>query len=237
MSPEVLVRARPPKLMSSAVEAPVPMFMVSAPVPVPKFRVRVKDPPAPRLNVVAAVVSKESVWGAGSQSLSSPAARTSNPWPAITWTRPALVKTRRVAPDAEAVKISWDSVWFIMAADNPRVKLPARDILAELVAVEPKLTSVVSEKGERTPEFNCHLLPPEPPEQLPVVKQTVPVSSGKVNVRSAVKSAVGIVPVKKDAPELLGERLKESALATLESKVNRESVSTLKRKSPAPPTV
>src|SRR3989344_2517433 len=188
--------ARPPKLMSSAVEAPVPMFMVSAPVPVPKFRVRVKDPPAPRLNVVAAV-----------------------------------------APDAEAVKISWDSVWFIMAADNPRVKLPARDILAELVAVEPKLTSVVSEKGERTPEFNCHLLPPEPPEQLPVVRQTVPVSSGKVNVRSAVKSAVVIVPVKKAAPELLGERLKESALATLESKVNRESVSTLKRKSPAPPTV
>src|SRR3989344_1238983 len=120
---------------------------------------------------------------------------------------------------------------------NPRVKLPARDILAELVAVEPKLTSVVSEKGERTPEFNCHLLPPEPPEQLPVVRQTVPVSSGKVNVRSAVKSAVVIVPVKKAAPELLGERLKESALATLESKVNRESVSTLKRKSPAPPTV
>src|SRR3972149_6998664 len=149
--------ARPPKLMSSAVEAPVPMFMVSAPVPVPKFRVRVKDPPAPRLNVVA--------------------------------------------------------------------------------AGGPKVTSVVSEKGERTPEFNCHLLPPEPPEQLPVVRQTVPVSSGKVNVRSAVKSAVVIVPVKKAAPELLGERLKESALATLESKVNRESVSTLKRKSPAPPTV
>src|SRR3990170_1193314 len=146
--------ARPPKLMSSAVEAPVPMFMVSAPVPVPKFRVRVKDPPAPRLNVAA--------------------------------------------------------------------------------AVEPKLTSVVSEKGERTPEFNCHLLDPA---VISEVRAMVPSLLGRVQVRSAVKSAVVIVPVKKAAPELLGERLKESALATLESKVNRESVSTLKRKSPAPPTV
>src|SRR3972149_9171577 len=152
--------ARPPKLMSPAVEPPVPWFMVPAPVPGPKFGVRVKAPPAPRLNVAAAVVPKETVVAVVSPSLSSPAARTSNPWPAITWTRPALVKTRRVAPDAEAVKISWDSVWFIMAADNPRVKLPARDILAELVAVEPKLTSVGSEKGGRTPGFNCHFLPP-----------------------------------------------------------------------------
>src|SRR3989344_3973524 len=137
-------------------------------------------------------------------------------------------------PEAEAVNTSVSSVWFIMAAAKPRVKLPARDILAELVAVEPKLTSVVSEKGERTPEFNCHLLDPA---VISEVRAMVPSLLGRVQVRSAVKSAVVIVPVKKAAPELLGERLKESALATLESKVNRESVSTLKRKSPAPPTV
>src|SRR3989344_79583 len=147
---------------------------------------------------------------------------------------PELVMANFGTPEVEAVKMSVSSVWFIMAADNPRVKLPARDILAELVAVEPKLTSVVSEKGERTPEFNCHLLDPA---VISEVRAMVPSLLGRVQVRSAVKSAVVIVPVKKAAPELLGERLKESALATLESKVNRESVSTLKRKSPAPPTV
>src|SRR3972149_10003628 len=101
----------------------------------------------PKLNVAAAVVPKETVVAVVSPSLSSPAARTSNPWPAITWTRPALVKTRRVAPDAEAVKISWDSVWFIMAADNPRGKLPARDIFAELGARGAQFTAVGCEKG------------------------------------------------------------------------------------------
>src|SRR3990172_5466713 len=95
-------------------------------------------------------------------------------------------------PEVEAVKMSVSSVWFIMAADKPRGKLPARDILAELVAVEPKLTSVVSEKGERTPEFNCHLLDPA---VISEVRPMVPPLLGRVQVLSAERSAEVKLPV------------------------------------------
>ena|SRR3989344_4136243 len=64
-------------------------------------------------------------------------------------------------PEAEAAKMSVDSVWLIMAAANPRVKLPARLILAEAVAVAPRLTSKVVEKGVKAPELLCQKLVPD----------------------------------------------------------------------------
>ena len=65
-------------------------------------------------------------------------------------------------PEAEAAKTSVSSVWFIMAAAKPRVNEPAKLILAELVAVAPKLTSKVVEKGVKAPALLCQkLVPPE----------------------------------------------------------------------------
>ena len=63
-------------------------------------------------------------------------------------------------PDAEAVKTSVSSVWLMMTAANPRVNDPARLILAEAVAVAPRLTSRVVLKGVRAPELLCQKLVP-----------------------------------------------------------------------------
>src|SRR3989344_5307180 len=54
-----------PILMTSAPVPPVPIFIVSTPVPVPIFMARVKAPPAPRFKVVAAVGRRGRGGGSG----------------------------------------------------------------------------------------------------------------------------------------------------------------------------
>ena len=92
--------------------------------------------------------------------------------------------------------------------------------------------------GLITSAFRLHLEPPEPPVQLPVERQTVPVKSGNVHVLSKeVMSAEVMVPVNVAPAVLNGEITRLSALATEESRVSRESVSTLKRRSDVPAAV
>src|SRR3990172_2630633 len=68
---------------------------------------------------------------------------------------PVLDKVSWAIPEAEALKISVLSVWLKMATALPRVREPARSILALEEAVEPKSRSAVKEKGERAPLFSC----------------------------------------------------------------------------------
>src|SRR3989344_5668324 len=68
---------------------------------------------------------------------------------------PVLDKVSWAMPEAEALKISVLSVWLKMATALPRVREPARSILALEEAVEPKSRSAVKEKGERAPLFSC----------------------------------------------------------------------------------
>ncbi len=83
-----------------------------------------------------------------------------------------------------------------MTAARPRVKEPATLNLAEVVAVEPRLTSKVVEKGVKAPEFCCQKL--ESPAQLFREVQTVAEVPGKVKV-------VPSVPLK--AKELLAVKV------------------------------
>jgi len=50
-----------------------------------------------------------------------------------------------------------------MAAAKPRVREPAREILADDVDAAPRLTSVVRENGEIAPELSCQRPSPELP--------------------------------------------------------------------------
>src|SRR3989338_67899 len=68
---------------------------------------------------------------------------------------PVLDKVSWAIPEAEADKISVLSVWLKMATALPRVREPARSILALEEAVEPKSGSEVKEKGERAPLLSC----------------------------------------------------------------------------------
>src|SRR3989304_128698 len=68
---------------------------------------------------------------------------------------PVLDKVSWAMPEAEALKISVLSVWLKMATALPRVRDPARSILAEEEAVEPKSRSAVKEKGERAALLSC----------------------------------------------------------------------------------
>src|SRR4030067_564124 len=70
---ETLPALAEPILMTSAPVPPVPIFIVSTPVPVPILTARVKAPPAPRFKVVAAVVPREAVGAGGSPGFNSPA--------------------------------------------------------------------------------------------------------------------------------------------------------------------
>jgi len=120
------------KVVLSALKIPVPLKVVVA-------------EPLPKERALAVVVPKVSV----------PAAKVSIPCEVATEIVPLLSILNFVAPEAEAVKISCASVWLKMATAWPLVNEPAREILAELVAVAPRLTSAVREKGESAPLFNC----------------------------------------------------------------------------------
>ena len=63
--------------------------------------------------------------------------------------------------------------------------------MAEEVAVAPRLTSKVVEKGVKTPLTCCQKL--ARPAQLLEVRQTVPVSLGKVMVLAEVGSVMAKV--------------------------------------------
>src|SRR3989337_3691925 len=68
---------------------------------------------------------------------------------------PALDKVSWAIPEAEADKISVLSVWLKMATALPRVREPARSILALEEAGEAQSRSAVKEKGERAPLLSC----------------------------------------------------------------------------------
>ena len=68
--------------------------------------------------------------------------------------------------------------------------------------------------------------------QLAVERQTVPVVSGNVQVRAAVKSAEVREPVKVLAPEELGVRAMASALAVGELAVRLPVLSTMRTLAP-----
>src|SRR4030066_2375237 len=76
---ETLPALAEPILMTSAPVPPVPIFIVSTPVPVPILTARVKAPPAPRFKVVAAGGPRETGGGVGSPRFNSPARRSSRP--------------------------------------------------------------------------------------------------------------------------------------------------------------
>src|SRR3989344_8840084 len=82
----------------------------------------------------------------------------------------------------------------MMTAARPRLRDPARLILAEVVAVAPILTSAEREKGEMVPELSCHRLSPEPP----------PVPHAQADVAEfQARTSVSAHEVRRERPEEL----------------------------------
>ena len=68
--------------------------------------------------------------------------------PEIKLISPVLERVNLVDPEREADRISWASVWLIVTAALPRgTRLPPTTMVAEAVAVPPRIVSTLAQLG------------------------------------------------------------------------------------------
>src|SRR6185369_9649466 len=91
---------------------------------------------------------------------------------------------------------------------------------AEAVAVDPSKRSSVIKAGASAPSVLCQTPTIPLVAQVTPAKQTTPLASGKVYVRSKVRSSVVIVPVNRARPSVFAAKVSRSVVAVGELSVS-----------------